>query len=619
MKKFSKVLSSRGLAIACAFVIIFGLVGYIAENAGKLPADPSEADYFRLIIYAFIAALKLFSLSLPDSPENWLLVVTRLVGSLVAMVAVFKIISTVFRQDVASWRASMFRDHTVILGYGDRNSRFLQGLAENRRKSGVVVVDSDADKAKSFSSFSKALFFQANLEIQRSFAPANVKDAGLVVIGTGSDERNLMLARAVTRERSGRQTDRQIILTIDDAGLAERCARDEDIARPKNGDDLLVFNRSTLAARSLLRRTPFSDLALAANQPRVHLILAGFSETAQEVVIQFLRLSSCRGLGKPLIDIIAPDRDVVIGRMLGRSPNLSHALGFGLPKEVGHAPLAWAVEIRVHAGLPTSILFDQKLRSDLFIDRPTAFVIASDDATENVRTGLALKQHMQIDKSFRAPVFLHMPSRNSLEALMRAYDDGTGRSRRGALSEMPLATSLEEVIEPFGALDELCNLESLGGDRERMAAILHRGYVDKRTKSDSNSRADNPTMRPWSELGETYRQASRRSIDHLPIKLLSIGAKTWWDPQSVSELATAIGDAAIMEDLARLEHDSWRIDRELDGWRFATARDNKLLLHTDLVDYADLKEESRMYNCEIVRAAAATVFPTFPRVASKDP
>jgi hypothetical protein len=599
-------MSNRVLGFAAVFVLAVGLAGNIVQDAAALPQNFGAPEVARLLVYDFVKALKLFSLALPDDNilENWLLVCARLVGSLVAMVTVFKLIATAFTQDLAVFLVSFYAEHTVVLGYGARNAQLLVQLDTPYAGRRIVIVDNDPGKANSFGHLKRAMFLQADLNIGRALLAAKVESAGLILIGTGSDERNLALARQVVNTKRSVGPARRIILTINDAGLAERCSRDPDIARPENGDEIYIFNIAMLTARSLLGRTPLSDLALAAKQDRVHLVIAGFSEVAQEIVMQFLRISACRNLGAPRIDIVAANGVAVLDRLLERCPNLAGAIrevaAGGNRGPSDHLPLAWAAGVRIHAKDPSSLAHDETLVEAISAaHQPTAIVIATGDAAENVKIGLALKQSMRVTQRLSAPVYVRVTARSSLEGLLCRYDGSAPRPATGQLSELRGSVIASEAIEPFGALEEICNMQALTGTREVLARALHEVYATKRIASGL-PRSD-PSVQPWSSLQETYRQANRRSADHLPLKLLSIGAADWWDGPDSPALAEAIKDASTLEALARLEHISWRIDREVDGWRYGPKRDNQRMQHPDLVDYGDLSEESKDYDREMIK------------------
>lgn len=609
LKKFAAALSSKALGFAVIFVIIGGMIGNLVDDIAVLSNGSSFSEIARLVIYGFIKALKLFSLGIPEAgvKENWILVVCRLVGSFVAMAALFKLLVTVFRQDVTSFVASFYRNHVVVLGYGTRNACFLTDFSGQRAdRRPAVIVDNDPGKAKAFANLGKALFFQSDLSVSSAMTPANVAKAGLILIGAGSDQRNLALARSVVRARSAGAHGR-IILTIDDAALAERCARDSDISRPANGDDLLVFNMATLIARNLLSRTPFSDLALAAGQDRVHLIFAGFSEVVQETIVQFLRISACHGLARPRIDIVASDGKSVINSLLGRAPNLGYAFHDPVRPANDEEPLAWAVDLRIHSGEPAALCYDEALIGAVTSTQgPTALVVATSDAAENVKIGLALKSAMRIDHRLTAPVYVRLTARSSLEALLMRYDrKGSVSAPAGPLGELRGTENVRDVLEPFGFLEDVCSMEAIGGERERLAKLLHEAYCLKR-RGEVGSVEDVSCL-PWQSLDETFRQANRRAADHLPVKFISIGIENWNPQQKNDALALAIADAATLESMARLEHASWRIDRELDGWRHGAERDNRRLLHPDLVPYDQLSERSKSYDREMIQVAAAAV------------
>ncbi|WP_429925441.1 RyR domain-containing protein (plasmid) [Agrobacterium vitis] len=608
LKQFTAIISNKALGFAAVFVLAAGVAGNMIDDIPKLEAGSGVVGVVRLVIYDFIKALKLFSLGLPETGvrENWLLVVARLVGSLLAMAAIFKLIATVFRQDVTSFFASFYKNHTVVLGYGTRNARFLAGADLKASKRPIVIVDNDAGKAKSFSNLANALFFQSDLSISGAMAPANVARAGLILIGAGSDERNLALARSVTKARPASPSEPgRIVLTIDDAALAEHCSRDPEIARPQNGDDLVIFNMATLTARSLLTRTPFSDLALSAGQDRVHLVIAGFSATAQEIIVQFLRISACQGLAAPRIDVIARDRKAALNQLLERCPNLGHAIRDPEHYPAQHEPLSWAADIRIHSGEPAALSYDEGLIASIASSQgPTAFVVATQDAAENVKIGLALKAAMRVDRLLAAPVYVRLMARSSLEGLLVRYDGkGSIPPSSGPLSELRGTQDTSEALEPFGSLEDICNVEALCGQRERLARKLHDAYCTRR-KSETAATEDAST-RPWRTLEETFRQANRRSADHLPVKLLSAGSDNWRSGDERGFLAEAIREPARLEQLARLEHMSWRIDRELDGWRYGPVRDNRRLIHPDLVEYELLSERSKSYDRDMIAVAAA--------------
>jgi hypothetical protein len=63
-------------------------------------------------------------------------------------------------------------------------------------------------------------------------------------------------------------------------------------------------------------------------------------------------------------------------------------------------------------------------------------------------------------------------------------------------------------------------------------------------------------------------------------------------------------DEAMLARMAELEHARWTAERLLAGWRPGATRDNRLMVHPNLVAWNDLTEELKSRDAAQVRAAA---------------
>jgi hypothetical protein len=52
--------------------------------------------------------------------------------------------------------------------------------------------------------------------------------------------------------------------------------------------------------------------------------------------------------------------------------------------------------------------------------------------------------------------------------------------------------------------------------------------------------------------------------------------------------------------LARLEHQSWQVDRWLDGWRYGRTRDDSRRIHDNLCDFDDLDDKTKQYDHNMI-------------------
>ncbi len=138
-----------------------------------------------------------------------------------------------------------------------------------------------------------------------------------------------------------------------------------------------------------------------------------------------------------------------------------------------------------------------------------------------------------------------------------------------------------------------------------------RAYHDAYRASLPPERTNDPASRAWDDLDETYRQANRRAVAHIPALLASAGIEI--DPGGVGlPRAPAdrplFGDAAELERLAELEHERWSAERRMDGWRstgLGERQDKVRRLHPDLRPYGELPHQTQEYDRVVVRATQA--------------
>jgi hypothetical protein len=129
---------------------------------------------------------------------------------------------------------------------------------------------------------------------------------------------------------------------------------------------------------------------------------------------------------------------------------------------------------------------------------------------------------------------------------------------------------------------------------EPLARRLHDNYR-------SGARVTPEADLPWEQLPETYRRANIRTADHMPAKLWGIkvrieGDLAKWEPSDTDmallrRALEAPDDDPDLLRLVRIEHDRWMIDRQLDGWRPGSPRDNARRVHPLLIPYEELGKQ----------------------------
>jgi hypothetical protein len=75
---------------------------------------------------------------------------------------------------------------------------------------------------------------------------------------------------------------------------------------------------------------------------------------------------------------------------------------------------------------------------------------------------------MRVTQRICVPVYVRVTTRRSLESLLCRYD-GSAPPAEGQFSELRGGMSILDAIEPFGALEDICDIQALTGAREMLA------------------------------------------------------------------------------------------------------------------------------------------------------
>jgi hypothetical protein len=172
----------------------------------------------------------------------------------------------------------------------------------------------------------------------------------------------------------------------------------------------------------------------------------------------------------------------------------------------------------------------------------------------------------------------------------------------------PGAGSIAEFVadDSFLGIDSLVDgmdAESVLTHRyEDLARSIHDFYIEQRI-ADGSYDPTAPQIVPWDGLAPTYKESNR---DQARSILQALGAAGL----TVRRLGTAASNTtsgpkslsiSLVEDLARGEHERWCIDRRRDGWKHGSVRDNEHRIHPDLLEWAQLSEDVREKDRQMVR------------------
>ena len=130
--------------------------------------------------------------------------------------------------------------------------------------------------------------------------------------------------------------------------------------------------------------------------------------------------------------------------------------------------------------------------------------------------------------------------------------------------------------------------------REVLAQHHHERYL----RGVNGSGEDRPLAVAWAELTEPRRERNRTAVDHIPLKLATIGRRA--TPLSLATGRSAAFTDVQIEVLAQLEHDRWSSERLRLGWSTGP-RDDEVGLHPSIVPWEELPEAERQIDRVLVR------------------
>ena len=166
-------------------------------------------------------------------------------------------------------------------------------------------------------------------------------------------------------------------------------------------------------------------------------------------------------------------------------------------------------------------------------------------------------------------------------------------SRLGATYADLLVYSRHTEVSGLGAEPLLAQVRAFGSTLdtgrgrpidgwERIARLVHEDFVH------SYPDPDDPARRPWDELDPVYRESNVRQVLTALGSAVAVG-RSW----GASAEAAAPPSPEQLDEMARIEHESWRRHLERNGWRWAATRARAARRHPDLQPWDQLSDESR--------------------------
>ncbi len=575
------------LVFAVIIALVLGFVGHVQLAMANLPAEAlTPQRIVKITLDSIPAAMRVFTPKLNPDPggNGWLLTIGELVGALAAFAALLAVLATILAEFWERVWVSRLKDHSILIGLDNQAELFLDASQDTDKPTPAVILDLETDEASRKRAHAQGAYHYAasdKRQIDQHLKSCAVSRARRLVISTGDDTRNLRIVRDIAESDALRTcTSLDVLVVVEEAYTYHHLAESDTFMKCLGkGGQLRLFSPASAAAADLFSKVNVTQLVHARDQTGPVLIVCGQDAAATEVVSRYLKVSPAVGLDLPQIHWLVRNRSQAMHDLFQRVPPLAN-----LVRETGDSdvPLAWVARVTMHEPAADEAVGDRVfLEKAIGKDDVSAIVVTGFEAgaEQPIQTAQAIREASRRTSALSAPIFVHVPDTTALDGLLVRITDGAEIS--------------DDVIEPFGRVAEMQNWGGIDSDREKRARALHEKYLEKRAAEAGEGGARDVSSQPWDVLPETYKIASRRAADHAPMV-------TFWRDQLTESGARSL-DADTLETLARLEHNAWSIERELDGWQYAPERDNDRKFHPNLVPYERLTEDIKDYDRAQVR------------------
>lgn len=566
------------LNLSLLLTILFGLTSVTAGTIGWLnlsqqgyttfnppltqPIGPSEAIY---------RALQALTLSEGYTAMNWahdpLLVVARFGGFLTTLSAFFALIIGMIGSRLAFWRESWRRNHVVVLLDDGFVLSYLRSLYVGQGKRVTAYVASEQEAAlKDLSAGGLRVLPMPRGGLPRIGRPSHV------VFGDRMSIRNIENARLLlTRLAPGTR----LTIRIEQPELSRIQA-----GLPKELLAAEFLSRNQITAEGLIGALDLGGLAEIRGQGRPHLAIIGFGSCAvsiaEEVALRIHRFAQDR----PVVSVFDIDRAGAEQRLQQLCVGLSRAL------DIRFYPLD---------GLVCNTARGLEMLSEVEREQPfTAIVIATGQDELNMAIALRLARVQQDELFCKAPILVR-------------------NSKSDRISPAPLS-ELCQGVRLFGG--DGFDRRSLAIQRftERVARLVHETWIASLPEQER-------AVQAWELTSPRHRASSRRAVLSGQELLRSTGleAEPGHDYCGFRgyrpHIEARLSDTALIERLARIEHERWCAEKHADGFRQPEngPRDDERRLHPLLVPYDDLDDKDRQKDRDQVRAILGGSMMLFDR------
>lgn len=438
-------------------------------------------------------------------------------------------------------RLSLLRDHVVLLGF-DAESRLIAGDIRRAGHTVLFIARDPAETQHIRHQHPGAIVIEAGDDTSRLWRKVRLRKAQRVLFFR-DDFENLQLLEQIRDLQDAEATPLRpisVFMRVRSLPLKRELTARAGVFAPCGQFRIEPFNLDELFARDFFHQRDMFLSAQTAGKSGLHWLVFGWNARLGALVEQMVKVSPFPGFPAPRVTVYTA-ADMAV------RADLDSRFG-GLKSHVDYEVRPWPAVSTLPAADELRALDESRAITATFF---------AGAGSGEIEAALALAGAGMRGRLFDAHCYLCL-----------GPEDGAG---------VPSIASEGLTLLPHAAGRLYRKL--LAGEPDLTAMAFHKAYSTYAKSSE-----------PWDSLDENMRNANRRAADHVKTKLEALGFAGPIDqlPDSTEPVAAKIG--AMREALARAEHESWSIDRILNGWRAGATRDNERRIHPNLVPYDDLSD-----------------------------
>lgn len=541
------------------FAFALGYTGFETALAGRDTAFRAwDLAYFTLQLFVFEFAFDKGGLP-------WTLEVARFLAPLVTGYTAAAALMGVFGRQVSRLRLRLRRRHVVVCGLGRKGHQLAQDFRAARQHIVIIERVDDHVGVRAWRDAGMTVL-PGDARDPEVLRLAGVERASVLLAVTGDDGVNVDIALAAHRllEASRRRKPVSCHVHIVDPQLCDLFKRHHVFTDRRDRLHVHVYNAYQNAARLLFREHPLEGENPTATPDAIHhLVLLGFGQMGESVALQAARVGHFTSGEKLRMTVIDPHIALLQRSFLARYPAFTGICDTTLLEGTIDDP-----DVLEHLG---ALARDGR--------RNVNVAVCVDDPSASLSTALEIVERFP---AVDWPVMVRMAHEEGLASLFSSGSSSDWSRRIGAFGTVARSSARALLLDKL-QLDDL-------------AQAVHAHHVERQVAS-GRSPADDPSLAPWPELDESFRDSSRQQADHIPVKLRAVGC----EPVAGGGARPFTFTEEEVETLARVEHSRWNAERLLSGWTLGDRADKPLKISPYLVDWDDLADDIREYDREAVR------------------